>query len=79
MILLTQHACAKSSACLVLRLQSGNALHEEMTVFTGVEYCVEAARERFQPVSTNVIPLRKPPQRARDASWQSRAAWAGAR
>jgi recombination protein RecA len=79
MILLTQHACAKSSACLVLRLQSGNALHEEMTVFTGVEYCVEVARERFKPVSTKVIPLRKPPQRARDASWQSRTAWACAR
>jgi len=78
-LLLSQHACAKSSAGLVLRLQPGNALHEEKTVFTGVEYCVEVARERFQPVSTNVIPLRKPPQRATDASWQSRAAWAGAR
>jgi recombination protein RecA len=78
-LLLTQHACAKSSAGLVLRLQPGNALHEEKTVFTGVEYCVEVARERFKPVSTNVIPLRKPPQRARDANWQSRTAWAGAR
>jgi recombination protein RecA len=79
LLLLTQHACAKSSAGLVLRLQPGNALHEEKTVFTGVEYRVEVARERFQPVSTNVIPLRKPPQRATDASWQSRAVWAGAR
>jgi hypothetical protein len=79
LLLLTQHPCAKSSAGLVLRLQPGNALHEEKTVFTGVEYCVEVTRERFKPVSTNVIPLRKPPQRATDASWQSRAAWAGAR
>jgi recombination protein RecA len=78
-LLLTQHACAKSSAGLVLRLQPGNAVHEEKTVFTGVEYCVEVARERFQPVSTNVIPLRKPPQRATDAIWQSRTPWAGAR
>jgi hypothetical protein len=78
-LLLTQHACAKSSAGLVLRLQPGNALQEEKTVFTGVEYCVEVARERFKPVSTNVIPLRKPPQRATDASWQSRTPWAGAR
>lgn len=78
-LLLSQHACAKSSAGLVLRLQTGNVLHEEKTVFTGVEYCVEVARERFKPVSTNVIPLRKPPQRATDASWQSRTAWAGAR
>jgi hypothetical protein len=78
-LLLTQHACAKSSAGLVLHLQPVNALHDEETVFTGVEYCVAVARERFQPVSTNVIPLRKPPQRARDTTWQSRAAWAGAR
>jgi hypothetical protein len=78
-LLLSQHACAKSSAGLVLRLQPGNALDEEKTVFTGVEYCVEVARERFKPVSTNVIPLRKPPQKATDASWQSRTAWAGAR
>jgi hypothetical protein len=78
-LLLSQHACAKSSAGLVLRLQPGSALHEEKTVFTGVEYCVEVARERFKPVSINVVPLRKPPQRAKDASWQSRAAWAGAR
>jgi CMP-N-acetylneuraminic acid synthetase len=78
-LLLTQHACAKSSAGLVLRLQPGNPLREEKTVFTGVEYRVEVARERFQTVSTNVIPLRKPPQRARDACWQSRTPWAGAR
>jgi hypothetical protein len=78
-LLLSQHACAKSSAGLVLRLQPGNALHEEKTVFTGVEYCIEIARERFQPTSTNVIPLRKPPQRARDTTWHSRTAWAGVR
>jgi RecA/RadA recombinase len=78
-LLLTQHACAKSSAGLVLRLQPGDPLHEEETVFTGVEYHVEVGRERFQPVSTNIIPLRKPPQRARDITWHSRTAWAGAR
>src|SRR6267154_4328727 len=68
-LLLTQFACAKSSAGLVLRLQPGNALDEETTVFTGVQYHVEVARERFKPVSTNVIPLRKPPQRATDTTW----------
>jgi recombination protein RecA len=78
-LLLTQHACAKSSAELVLRLQPGNALCEEKTVFTGVEYRVEVARQRFQAVSSNVIPLRKPPQRATDASWQSCTPWAGRR
>jgi recombination protein RecA len=78
-LLLTQHACAKSSAGLVLQLQPGNPRDEETTVFTGVEYYVEVARERFKPVSTNVIPLRKPPQRASDTTWHSRTAWAGAR
>lgn len=78
-LLLTQRACAKSSAGLVLRLQPGIALHDEATVFTGIEYRVEVERERFQPVSSHVIPLRKPPQKATDASWKSRTSWAGRR
>ena len=76
-LLLTQHTCAKSSAGLVLRLQSGHALQEEMTVFTGIEYRVEVARERFAAVPANVVPLRKPPQGERNASWHSRTTWAG--
>ncbi len=78
-LLLTQHACAKSSAGLVLRSQPGNVLRDERTVFTGIEYRVDVVRERFKPVSTNVIPLRKPPQRAAGASWRSQTAWAGRR
>jgi hypothetical protein len=78
-LLLTQHACAKSSAGLVLRLHSGNALREERTVFTGVEYRAEVVRERFKPAAAKVIPLRKPPQQATNASWNSRAAWASSR
>ena len=78
-LLLTQHACAKSSAGLVLHLQSGNPLRNEKTVFTCVEYCVEVERERFKASPANVIPLRKPPQRVMDASWHSRTAWAGPR
>jgi recombination protein RecA len=78
-LLLTQHPCAKSSAGLVLRLQTGNVLQEETTVFTGIEYRVEIARERFLAASSNVIPMRKPPQRATEASWQSRTTWAGRR
>jgi len=75
---LTQHACAKSSAVssCASSWQTHSAKRDRVH---GFEYCVEVARERFKPVSTNVIPLRKPPQRATDASWQSRTAWAGAR
>jgi hypothetical protein len=78
-VLLTQHACAKSSAGLVLRMQGGVPLQDESTVFSGMEHRIEIVRERFAPVLSNVIPLRKPPQSERQASWQSRAVWAGRR
>jgi recombination protein RecA len=75
-LLLTQHACAKSSAELVLHLQPGNVVREERTVLPGVEYRVEVTRERFKHASAKVTPIGKPPQRATDAHWHSRAAWA---
>jgi recombination protein RecA len=78
-LLLAQHACAKSSAELSLRFGPGEALRDEATVFTGIEYQVEVARRRFMNTAENVVPLRKPPQRANAASWQSRTAWAGSR
>lgn len=76
-LLLTQHPCAKSSAGLVLRMQAGDLLHDHATVFTGIERRLEILRERFAPNPTNVIPLRKPPQSERRASWHSQAVWAG--
>lgn len=75
-LLLTQHACAKSSAGLVLQLHPG-AIDNEQTLFTGIEHRVEVARQRFSQAPTNVIPLRKPPQRMTIANWHSRTAWAG--
>ena len=78
-LLLTQHACAKSSAGLVLQMLPGKALRDEPTVFTGLEYRVEVLRERFKPTPTNVVPLRKPPARTTGATWNGRSAWAGRR
>jgi hypothetical protein len=78
-LLLTQHPCAKSSAELLLRLQPGNARRDEVTVFTGIEHHLEVARRRFTQAPTNVVPLRKPPQRVTTASWQSQTSWAGLR
>lgn len=78
LLLLTQHACAKSSAGLVLRLEAGNVLQEESTVFSGIEYHADVARERFTPAAP-VVPMRKPPQSERGARWQSRACWTGRR
>ncbi len=84
-VLLTQQACAKSSAGLVLRLQPGEILDEGATVLTGAEFCVETTRERFAPVTEF---SRKPPQSdptertlgphssRHEVRWQSRTAWA---
>jgi hypothetical protein len=77
-LLLTQHPCAKSSGELLLRFQPGVARQDEATVFTGIEHCVEIERQRFA-YQSNVIPLRKPPQRVNAAHWRSQTTWAGAR
>ena len=78
-LLLTQHACAKSSAGLVLQMLPGKALRDEATVFTGLKCRVEVLRERFKPTPTNVILLRKPPARTTEATWNGRSSWAGRR
>lgn len=78
-LLLTQHPCAKSSADLLLRLQPGSARRDEVTVFSGIEYEIEVMRRRFTQTPTNVIPLRKPPQRSTVANWESRTVWTGPR
>ena len=78
-VLLTQHPCAKSSAEMLLRFQPGATLRGDSTVFTGLEYRVELVRRRFEPFASNVVPLRKPPQKVPIASWPSRSIWAGVR
>jgi recombination protein RecA len=78
-VLLTQYPCAKSSAELLLRLQPGNARCDEITVFTGIEHHLEVTRRHSSQPPTNVFPLRKPPQRATIANWQSQTTWAGLR
>ena len=78
-LLIAQHACAKSSAELLLRFQPGEARCDEATVFTGIKHRVEAARRRFAQTEEEAVPLRKPPQRVDAASWQSRTVWAGRR
>jgi len=77
-LLLTQRPCAKSSAGLVLSLGSADYSHEESTVFTGLRFRMEVERQRFAPTS-NVVPLRKGPQRETGTEWQSRCGWAGRR
>ena len=79
LLLLTQRACAKSSAGLVMHMQTARALQKEATVFSGVQHGVEVTRERFQPAPAKVVPLRKPPQSERSAHWQSETTWAAQR
>ncbi len=76
-LLLTQHACSKNSAGLVLRLNPGNVLNLDSTVFNGLEHMARLDRQRFP--QDNVLPLRKQPQSVQTAAWQSRAVWAGPR
>lgn len=77
LLLLTQHACAKSAGELLLRFEAGIPCDEE-TVFTGLEHRVQVARRRFSQES-NVIPLKKPSQSERIARWRGTCTWAGTR
>jgi hypothetical protein len=78
-VLLSQYACAKSSSELQLRLSALEDTREERTVFTGVRANVEVLRQRFTQTPSNVVPMRKPPQSARETRWTHRASWVGPR
>jgi recombination protein RecA len=78
-LLLTQHACAKSSAGLVLRLDPGKAPNPYSTIFSGLEHRAEISRQRFPQSPANIFPLRKPPQKVPTAQWESRTPWVGRR
>ncbi|HEU4634811.1 MAG TPA: recombinase RecA [Edaphobacter sp.] len=79
LLLLTQYPCAKSGSELQLQLSSADVLEPQSTVFCGIASHLHIARQRFAPMVTNVVPMRKPVQRVQAASWQNRMAWAGAR
>ena len=76
-LLLTQHACSRNSAGLVLRLDSASMLSDSSTVFTGLKHQAELTRQRF--AQGNVLPLRKQPQSVPTAQWQAKTVWAGSR
>jgi hypothetical protein len=76
-VLLTQYACAKSSAGLVLRMAPGRHGGHN-TVLVGTEHRVEVERMRFAKESAKVVPMRRQPQRESGATWRSRTTWAGA-
>jgi recombination protein RecA len=73
-VLLSQHACAKSSAELVLQIETEDARYDEPTVFTGLHHHIEVQRQRFTQ-SSNVLLMK----RAQGVSWKSQSTWAGCR
>ena len=75
LLLLTQHPCARSSAELVVRLETGS-MEAENTVMTGIRYRATTERSRSGMVADRVVPIRKPPQSERPGQWTSEAAWA---
>lgn len=75
LVLLTQHACARSSAELVVRLVSGRFEAEER-VMTGIRYQAEIERNRKYENQARVVSIRKPPQSERHGGWKSEAPWA---
>jgi len=78
-VLLTQQACAKSSAALVLRLAAGDPLRQEQTVFAGMEHRVEVVRQRFPQSPSNVVAMRRTAQKETGARWRSGTPWVGRR
>lgn len=76
-LLLTQHACSRNSAGLVLRLDQASMLSDSSTVFTGLKHQAELTRQRF--AQGNVLPLRKQPQSVPTAQWQGKTVWVGSR
>ncbi len=78
-VLLSQYPCAKSSSELQLRLSPMEDSREERTVFTGLNARIEILRQRFTETPSNVVPMRKPPQRACVTQWNQRASWVGPR
>ncbi|HEY1501961.1 MAG TPA: recombinase RecA [Acidobacteriaceae bacterium] len=72
-LLLTQHACTKSSAGLVLHCQPSQVDLGSTTVLTGAEHRIEIARERFSKVVD--FTSRKPPQSDHSILWYSTTPW----
>lgn len=74
LLLLTQHACARSSAELVLEMGAGQVTAQG-GVMTGMAYRAEMARQRFAEAAEKVVPMRKPPQPERMGVWGGQASW----
>jgi recombination protein RecA len=75
-VILSQHACAKSSAGVVLRLDNAEPQSAGPTIFSGLVNHAELVRRRYEHESENVVPIRKPSQRVNAVDWRSGTIWA---
>jgi hypothetical protein len=75
-VLISQHPCAKSSAGVALVLDAANPQNAGPGVFSGLIHHAELLRRRYENEPENVIPIRKPPQRADSVDWRSGTTWA---
>ncbi len=71
LVVLSQMACAGSSAELVLRVQA--EMPDAGTVLNGGSYRLQVVRRRFAEQSAET--QRRGPQRAETSAWASRATW----
>ena len=78
LLLLTQHSCARGSAGLVVRLETGS-MRTDSQVMTGICYRGGAERVRATASEGGHNLMRKPPQPDRTGGWVSEAAWAQAK
>jgi recombination protein RecA len=77
-LLLSQHACANSSAGLVLHLDGCSESSGHKTVLTTGSHRLHIHRQRFMQ-ENNVIPIKKSVAKVTEAKWETHASWAGRR
>lgn len=77
-LLLSQHACANSSAGLVLRLDGCSESQQRKTVLIAGTHRLHIHRQRCMQES-NAIPMKKPAANVTAAEWETHASWAGRR
>lgn len=74
LLILTQHPCARSSADLIVRMDVED-LVAEGGVMTGLHRKANVERQR-SATQSNVVPMRKQPQRDVQRLWKGRMEWA---
>ena len=79
LLVLSQHACAKSSADRTVHMQPGSWTVQGNRTVTGAIFAGELKKERHAPAHTEKVIsfLRKPPQADGSSTWCVQAPWAG--